>query len=450
MPDELNSYLNEHYPNAKYDLYTAFLSLCAKLLESGARLSLICQQSFLSIQRYQKFRDDLNGDCETEAIALLGSGTFIAKPGEKTNNVIVTLRKAKSNRSDENTELRCWQMLSASEKLSAETHGLKNRPAKLVSYSRLAKASSSAAPLLFLHPVEVEQLFQAHPPLESKQSGVVCSNGLFTCDNKRFLRHFADVSAAERHQYVPYDKGGGHKWFRTTPHLLLWENHGEEIRQFRKSRGQSRALPGEEFYFKPGVTYSYIGTRGFKARMLSPHSIFDIASSALFTDGIDINYLLGFLNSSLVCYLLGILNPTINFQIGDLRRLPFKYPTPEISHQVGGLARRALELARRCEEVDPTSAAFDGANSARSAKEAYDDYVSLCSVLSAEEQNLQTEIDELVLDFYAISGEVRSNIAADPWVLSSRQLLVKIMPYKRFEDSLVRSHGFALPVDCSP
>ena len=449
MPDELTRYLIEHYPNAKYDLYAAFLTLSTRLLESGARLSLICQQSFLSIQRYQNFRDDLNGDCDIEAIALLGSGTFLAKPGEKTNNVIITLRKRTLDQDTSASTLRCWQMLSAGEKLGAESVGLKNKPANIVSYSRVAKASTSAAPLLFLHPLEVEQLFEIHPALESDRSGVACSNGLFTCDNKRFLKHFAEVPAADRHHYVPYDKGGGHKWFRTTPHLLLWENDGEEIRQFRKSRGQSRALPGEEYYFKPGVTYSYIGTRGFKARMLSPNSIFDIASSALFTDGLDINYLLGFLNSSLACYLLGILNPTINFQIGDLRRLPFKQPTPEVSYQVGKLAEQALRLAKRCEEIDPTSAAFDVASSASSAKEAYATYVSLSSTLSLEEQKLQTEIDHLILDLYTLSGALRTNISADPWVSRSRQLLVKIMPFKRFEHSLAERNRITVPVDCT-
>jgi hypothetical protein len=79
---------------------------------------------------------------------------------------------------------------------------------------------------------------------------------------------------------VPYDKGGGQKWYHQTSYRLFWPDNGDSIRQYRKERGQSRALPFEEYYFKPGLTYSYIATPASK-RLLSENSIFDIASRNL-------------------------------------------------------------------------------------------------------------------------------------------------------------------------
>ncbi len=166
-----------------------------------------------------------------------------------------------------------------------------------------------------------------------------------------FVKKFEDVPEDRRHEYVPYDKGGGKKWYHSTPYLLHWLRDGDVIRDYRVSRGQSRSLPGEDFYFKPGITYSYIGTQGFKARLLSPDSIFDIASSSVFTPEPIRLYMLGFMNSSLVRFLMGVLNPTINFQIGDLRRLPYAQPGTTTQYEVSKLAAAAVDLARQAETL---------------------------------------------------------------------------------------------------
>src|SRR5215470_13985113 len=142
--------------------------------------------------------------------------------------------------------------------------------------------------------------------------------------------------------------------------MVLWQGHGDQIRRYRKERGQSVSLPGEDFYFKPGVTYSYIGTRGFKARLLSPGSVFDIASSAVFSRQEDHLYLVGFLNSALVRYIMSILNPTINFQIGDLRRIPFRKPSEKIRLRIRALSKEAVEMAKTVESFDRSSPMFMG------------------------------------------------------------------------------------------
>ena len=48
--------------------------------------------------------------------------------------------------------------------------------------------------------------------------------------------------------------------------------------------------------------------------------IFDVAGSSLFPE--DVPTMLAILNSSAVRQLLAAINPTVNFQVGDLRELP--------------------------------------------------------------------------------------------------------------------------------
>lgn len=491
MPARLSSYLKQHYPAAQYDLYAAFLTLAERLTQEGGRFAFVCQQSFLSIQRYAKLRTELECSCNLSAVASLGAGAFAAKAGEKSNNAIVVFEKidgaAKSGAQlhDKSSSLRYWPLLDAEDKLTAEVKGLKHLSPSMIEKS--AKSSFATGKATMWCAPEIMRIFEEFPPLQSESTSITCVNGLFTCDNKRFVKHYSEVMESDRGEYVPYDKGGGHKWFRTTPYLLHWRHDGEEIRNFRKSRGQSASLPGENFYFKEGVTYSYIGTKGFKARLLSPSSVFDIASSAIFSEKIDNMYLVAFLNSALSCYMLGAMNPTINFQIGDLRRLPFAHSSQPRTSLLCELAAEAVALAREAEQLDPQSPMFCGnlfdalnrtevssdaalyasANATVSgpvlppsnnspllnavAKGQWDKgakvnnggihelYVKRLNEINRREQMIQSTIDDEIFDLYCVAEATRSTVLTDPWVVRSRVPLCKPMTMKQFSDYMTRA-----------
>jgi len=434
MPDPVSSFLKEHYPAAQYDLYAAFLSLSQRLLHENGRLAVICQQSFLTIQRYQKLRSELMESLTMRAIVQLGPGAFDAKSGEKANNAIIVWQKC---RPGDNDVIRCWQLLDSNNKRLAQEAGLVNLPPTEVEAAHATALFSSvvSAPFTFWCPREISSLFQTCMQLESSETGLRCVNGLFTCDNKRFVKRYDELAESDLKDYAPYDKGGGYKWFHTTPYMVLWRENGAEIRRYRLERGQSASLPGEDFYFRSGVTYSYIGTKGFKARLLSRDSIFDIASSAIFSQSIDNLYIVGFLNSALARFMLGVLNPTINFQIGDLRRLPFVAPTRDVEDQVAGMAGEAIEIARQLETFFPRSKSFQGAalnrycgktNEERFAR--HMSYIEHCNRL---EQDIQNRIDETIFDLYQISADTRSLVRQDPWVKRGHEQFCKAPTFKK-------------------
>jgi hypothetical protein len=399
MGDTNAIFLKRHYPDSAGDLYTAFIELATRLLAPSGKLSMIVQQSFLSIQRYRAFRLKLLEHCHITSCLTLGLGSFSARPGEKVNSAILTLEKKRNETNTEssidstNRAMRVGRM--ENNKLSANL---------ITEETALATMSAiSGNPFAFDCPTALANCFKELPAL-SELEGIAIVNGLFTCNNKKFVKLASQLSESDKHLYVPYDKGGGQKWYHQTSYRLYWPDNGESIRQYRKERGQSRALPGEEYYFKLGLTYSYIGTTGFKARLLSENSIFDIASSAIFSNKIDHHYLLGFLNSSLAIYLLGVLNPTINFQIGDLRRLPFSAPTADISTHVANLAKEAIDLMRHWHENQ------QGPNGAE---------------LVEDERKIQQEIDTIIYQLYKIDNATATIIRDNEWVAGSRKKLLK-------------------------
>ena len=408
IPEDVAALLAKYYPHSRYDLYAAFLELAVQLLAPSGRLATICQQSFLTVQRYHRLRCQILNQAKLKSVVQLGAGAFATKDGEKVNNAVVVFESAEKDASD---RIHCRRILTSTEKLSAEELGITKINAQMISRTDCETLFHLIpnGPLSFWAPPEVLQLFAIHPPLESTETGIVCTNGLFTCNNNKFVKHFSTVPASERQSFVPYDKGGGQKWYRTTDLLLHWQNNGEAIREYRLSRGQSASLPGEAFYFKDGVTYSYIGTKGFAARMLTPNAVFDIASSAIFSSRFDLYYLLGWLNSSLVRCMLGILNPTINFQIGDVRRLPFAVPGYECEQSVAEGARLAVEMAKQLERLDSSSPCYQGANSAVDSNALFDRSI-------IQEAQIQAQIDNHIFELYHIGAGTRRKVLSDPWV----------------------------------
>jgi hypothetical protein len=422
-------------------------------VQEGGLFSLICQQSFMTTRRYKALREKILKEVRIKSIVQLGAGSFGSAGGEKINNAVLTAEK-----SDKKSPIECWRILAAAEKKAAEETGIKSRKKLLVSHDSFQTIPGS--PFSFWCPPPLADLFAKHPPFESKETQIICVNGLFTCNNKRFVRKHHEVSPDQKCEWMPYDKGGGHKWYRTTPFLIYWKNDGEHIRDYRAKRGQSRSLPGQDFYGQEGITYSYIGTKGFRARLLSPESIFDIASSSVFSSDIDNLYVLGLLNSSLMRFLLGVLNPTVNFQIGDLRKLPFAHPDQETLGDVVESVKEAVKLAKDLDSFDCGSPLYQGpvlaryapelgqdfnkvASTANVVRKAFSQHLNHVKALNSLELELQNRIDQTIFDLYKVSIETRKQLLKDPWVASHHGPIARIPSLPEALDEL---SGFNQPL----
>lgn len=416
LPKKMVAFLRSKYKDAHYDLYSAFLDLATRLIEPDGKISFICQQSFLNITRYEAFRKKLLAQFNFTSIVSLGSGAFQSRSGEKVSSVIVTLEHSKKEYQVSHIDLR-----ESSTKRKAIKNSLGSISAQSIQGKEMEEISQliTGTPILPDCPLDIAKLFSNLPKLDDNTHGITVTNGLFTCDNKRFVKHVNEIRNFEIDDYVPYDKGGGQKWFASTPYRLWWKDQGESIRNLRVKRGQSKTLPGEDFYFQTGITYSYIGTRGFKARLLSPNSVFDIASSSLFCkDESELNYLLGFLNSSLVIFILGQLNPTVNFQIGDIRRIPYKKPSRELKAKMTALVEASIDLAKRFERLEQEIGP----------EQTFERIQTFVDELNSKEKLFQEQIDQIIFTLYSIPKITQKQIMENYWVKNSRVFLAPPKP----------------------
>lgn len=160
--------------------------------------------------------------------------------------------------------------------------------------------------------------------------------GMQTGDNNRFLRlwwepnsgrlyllakDFNDAVASGA-KWFPYNKGGEYrKWYGNNDYIINWEKGGFELfSQARDEKRNAHDYPAE-YKFIPSISWSLV-TSGNPAFRYKSYNLSDIAGMSVYSSSDNLYILLAFCNTKLANLLLNLIAPTINFQAGDIARLP--------------------------------------------------------------------------------------------------------------------------------
>lgn len=135
-------------------------------------------------------------------------------------------------------------------------------------------------------------------------------------DNIKFnCKNYSDMGD---YQWFPLNSGGGYrKWYGNNQKIVDLYHDGIHIQQNVKNY----RLRDKKYYFKKGITWGRITSSEIAFREVIEGSLFGDAGPIGFIED-KCEYVLGFLNSSIVKYLLNIKNPTLNFQVHDIMELP--------------------------------------------------------------------------------------------------------------------------------
>ena len=151
-----------------------------------------------------------------------------------------------------------------------------------------------------------------------------------TGNNTRFVRYWWEV-AGPKDDWPIYLKGGRISKYYGSLDLRL--DYRPSAHVWYSTSPSARYRRGYEHYFTEGITYTLQSELGFAGRYIPPDCVFDIQGSCIFPqDPAYLYQLLAYLNSRLASQLLHALNPTLDFQVGDLRRLPI---SPDLTATLG-------------------------------------------------------------------------------------------------------------------
>ena len=250
--------------------------------------------------------------------------------------------------------------------------------------------------------------------------------GMTTGDNNRFLRLWHEVlrnklsihssnsneAIISGAKWFPYLKGGDfRRWYGNNNYVVNWFNNGYEIKNNIKPNGSKVAsVRSEQLYFKPLISWSAVSSSIFSCRINNGGALFDSGGSSLFVADKRL-YILALLNSKVGQYALNILNPTINYQPGDIAGVPL---CVEEENTIEALVKKCVDISNCDWDSFETSWDFARhpllAHPAPTLAAAYEQYRAEANARFDRLKANEEELNRIFIDIYGLADELTSAV----------------------------------------
>lgn len=357
MNTVLSNYVKKNYPDGKADLFAVFMQVAEERLAENGKYGMINMQSWMFLSSFEKLRTHLLETLQIDNMLHLGPRTFDELSGEVVQNTAFVVTKHKPSATG--TYFRLVDGKNCGDKERMFLAGENRYPH--VSQQNFEKIPG--CPIGYWVSRKMVELFYS---LEKVGTFSPARIGMMTTDNERFLRvwhevnynkigfHYSDRTEASKSsaKWFPYNKGGGFKkWYGLNVLIVNWQFGGQEI----IANGMT-SFRGKDFYFKEGMTWSFISSKSFGVRYKPAGFIFDIQGSSSFPPKKYLNEFIAYLNSKVAFKFLSVLNPTLSFQGGNVNSLPYVVTNNEL---VNSLAKQNISISKSDWDAHETSWDFE-------------------------------------------------------------------------------------------
>lgn len=319
---EMRKFLELEYPLGKSELYAAFICRCLEFVKDKGYVSMITIHSWMFINSFKEIRNKIIDEYSLESLLHTGANTF-----EDINN-FNALACAFVICNEKYNIKTCFIKLNhvgTSENKQREFTNDNNY--YYIDINIFKKVPDT--PFVYYADEKIINLFVNNKKIKDVFD---LRQGLATGNNKKYVRYWYEVpkeyinfkcknieeALNSESLYFPYNKGGKYcKWYGNTENVILFNE-----KAYQELSKQGNNLPSKNYYFKKGITWSLFGFENFGVKYKNEGFIFDVSGSTMFGEEKYLYYVLGFLSSNLCFYLLSLLAPTVNFQVGNIKNLP--------------------------------------------------------------------------------------------------------------------------------
>jgi type II restriction/modification system DNA methylase subunit YeeA len=299
--------------------------------------------------------------------------------------------------------------------------------------SSLDMAKIPGHPIAYWVSDELRNAFHKGTPLSELAEP---RQGMATADNGRFLRRWFEVDSSRigfglpsrkaalesGMRWFPYNKGGDYRrWYGNNEWIVNWENDGHEIKNVFDSSGKLRSRPQNlDYFFLPSLSWSFISSSFFAVRCSDGGFLFDVGGSSAFPSE-ELRYTVaGFLCSKVAFQMMGAINPTLNFQVGNVASLPVLMEAVRARKTIiDNVVSEAIQIARSDWDASETSWDFQvcplitlnqGATTIRLSQSIANEE---CENRLARMNGLEEENNRLFIDAYGVQGQLSPEVSND-------------------------------------
>ena len=352
----MSGWVKKNYPDVKSDLCTCFIERGHSLTANQGYAAMVTMQSWMFLGSFEKMRSKLIAEKGIVTMAHLGPRAFDAIGGEVVSVTADVLYSGKFEGSG--AYFRLVDINGSEPKRQALLEAIKN-PTCGWFYRRDASTFHQipGSPIAY---------WLRDSAIAAFAKGTCLSNlsylaqGLKCGDSAAFTRSWFEVSKSKtlpsdtqhagvnRKWHFMLDGGDYRKWYGNQLDVVNWEDDGKDIKSFKDSAGKLRSrVQNERFYHQPGcLTWSALTSGPISIRICETNTICGGAGYYIVPVGDDAQpYILGILNSSIMRYLKTALSPTLNNEVGDLKRLPI-FLNEQSSTPINSLVDKCLEVTK--------------------------------------------------------------------------------------------------------
>ncbi len=418
---ELNKYVKKNYPDSKSDLFAVFIEKCGRMLGEGRFGAMITQQAWMFLSSFEKLRAKLQM-VDMINMVHLGSRAFEEIGGEVVQTTSFVFRKQKVQNYI-GTFCRLVNFMGEEEKKQAF---LTNRDLYYAAQEDFSVIPGG--PIAYWLSARLKRIYTLGTPL-----GQIASQrkGNSTSDNNRFLRlwHEVDIQKINFHcnkiikeeskkkRWYPYNKGGGYKkWYGFNDYIIDWYDDASAIRNIKTA-----VIANYQYFMKPGLTWSTVSSNHFSIRWFDEGYIFDNGGCCIFELKDKRPYIMALLNSCVFKYIFGQLNPTLNFQSGEVAKFPVLL---QGNPQIDGLALENVKLSKADWDsfetswgfrthpflfMNKQSLAYHG-NKVSKIADSFGLWKSYADIAFEKLKYNEEELNRIFIDIYGLQGELSPEV----------------------------------------
>lgn len=417
MNAKLTKLVKKKYPDSKRDLFAVFIERCNQMVKKDSYYAMVTQHSWMFLSSFEKLRDKLLEN-DIVNMAHLGARAFEEIGGEVVQTTTFTVRK--SNIKDYNGKY--CRLIGATSQEEKEKMFLNGKNCYVTDQNNFSKIPGN--PVAYWVSDKLIKVFKAGILL---QELAISRNGMKTGNNEKFLRLWwesnndlicfdvKDISGAvsSNKKWFAYNKGGGaRKWYGNNDYIVNWENRGHDI--FVNAKQDKRNVQDypDELKFTPSVTWSLInsGTPTFRYKQ---GNLSDIAGMSFYKAHDKLKYLLAFCNTNVASKILKLIAPTMNFQAGDVGRLPILQRKQD-EEVIKKIVDENILLSQQDWDTYETSWGFKHHPLIRKVStisEAYDQWKSENNERFDQLKANEEELNRIFIDIYGLQDELTPEVA---------------------------------------
>ncbi|WP_261666953.1 BREX-1 system adenine-specific DNA-methyltransferase PglX [Erwinia mallotivora] len=450
----IKSYVKEKFKNNDKDLFSAFIINNLELSKTGANLGFMTPFVWMFLSSYETLRSRIIGkENITSLVQLEYSGfdgatvpicTFTLQKGKLKNFISSYIRLAEFRGSQNQgpKTLEAIQDHNCGWFYNAKSDDFQKIPGTPIAYW-------------------VSNHFIDSFNNNKKLSEIIyVKKGICTGNNEKFIRQWHEVSftkssvsscsASASAKWHPVTKGGDfRRWYGNKDHFINWENNGSELKKSKNS-----IIRNPSFYFKNGLTWNDISSGQFSMRWQDEKGLFEGKGPMAFCSK-NPEYFLGLMNSKVSEKFLDFLCPTLNFNIGDISKIPVIEPTESQCENVISIVKKIISISRKDWDSHETSWNFKIKplikNKKTKIKDGYQSFFIECQHDILTMAELESSNNRNFIHYYGLEKELKGDVKVNEVSLSSnpffrygKDLLPEIQNYRFQSDTFTEFLSYTI------